>query len=255
MTTVSGEGHKLSEGFGVRTSTSLLEQYKSLAPELTWKNADILDIGCHWGYLQRLLCEKENVKSAYGVDSVPRWEDSGFEPEDPRLKLFCGDVTKLPELQSLKFDIIVSSGTLMTVPMRTLDLITSWIYDHLNDSGSALIRVRTYLSYCGGDLVDLGKCDVHYGHLLFGKPVLKEFLGQEPRQMIPFSASSWGMYFFRQGFEIVNVVRHSNSYQENLVPHADKLQYYDEQELGTGEVSFHLRRSKGDFLPGSKSNF
>lgn len=245
---VSDGLHKLTPEYGDAVAKSLYTSYKDLAPTLAWENKETLDIGCHWGYLQKMLIETAGVKSAYGVDIHPRWEDVGkHNPNGTgKIRLLCGNVTKIEELQSMQFDLILSSGTMMTMPIPILEAVTTWIFDHLNPGGSALVNIRSFLSYWGGDFQSQFKENIHYAHLLFGKPAIEEALGEEVRYMVPYCAATWAMHFFRHGFEIVNMIRGSNPFPEIRDLHCQRLRHYEEEELATAQVKLWLRKPEVD---------
>jgi hypothetical protein len=237
--------HKLTSAYGEKKATSLYQVYLKLAPTLEWANKDTLDIGCHWGYLQKMLVDQAKVNSAYGVDITPRWEAMGADNPSTheKIHLLWGDVRKIPMLQAMHFHIILSSSTLMTFSIPVLEETTTWMWDHLHPDGMALIRIRSFLSYNGGDFYGQFNQNLPYAHLLFGKPAIQEAMGQAPRFMVPYSPATWALHFFRHGFEVLNMIQASqNPFPDIRARHSQKLENYCQKELAPNEISLWLRK-------------
>lgn len=225
--------------------------------DVDWRNARTFDFGCHWGYFLKYQLEYLGTKSGVGVDIYPLWEQvADWEPTDtPNLHLHVGDVLKIAAIQNEEFDIVTCAGTLMLLPPTDAYNVVQWFYDHLRAGGDAVIRVRAFTSYCGGDYHR--KLKTKLPHLLFAKRTIDQYLRETDRElsryMSPLTASSYLMMFQRVGFEIIDVRRTYNPTDlqpiyENL---PEKLTAIDFEELRTNEIIVHLRKpdQRPDFAP------
>jgi len=230
---------------------------------LDWHDKVTLDFGCHWGYLSLYQLENLGVAEAHGVDLTPHWEKmveiwpNWDHDSIQNLHLHSGDLRKIGSLRDKTFDIITSTGTLMLLEHSHLEQTLLWFFDHLEPGGFAILRTRTFFSHIGGDLHNL--TNVPLAHIIFPGHVIDKFAtekiawrprGQEilhsngyPRYMNPMTASSYAMLSRRVGFELVELVRHdSHIGKEEYSRFDDKLWYFDERDLRTGEITLFLRK-------------
>lgn len=215
--------------------------------ELEWEGSTVLDFGCGAGYTPMYLLERAGVAEAHGVDLHPVWEAmaDGFRPDMlPGIRLHCGDVLELGELQRLRFDVIVSSETVSMLEPTRLMRVLHWFYDHLKPGGHCLIQTRTFAHH---DAAGLGARAAPLAHLLFGEREIRAFLGRAasdtPRYANPSCAATYLVQFARAGFTIERVERLQDGVDEPLlIEHAAKLRWIDPEELRTSGLTVHLRR-------------
>ncbi len=234
---------------------------------LDWRGKVTLDFGCHWGYLPLYQLENLGVQEAHGVDITPHWEkmleiwpnwDHGYIEN---LHLHSGDLQKIEGLRDKKFDIITSTGTLMLLENSQLEQTLLWFFEHLKPGGSAILRTRTFFSHIGGDLHNL--TNVPLAHIIFPGYVIDKFATEKiswqprgdekllskgyPRYMNPMAASSYAMLSRRVGFELVDLVRHDSRIDRGEYSRfSDKLWYFDDRDLRTGEISLFLRKPENE---------
>lgn len=209
----------------------------------------MLDFGCAWGYVPKYLVERAGVNEAHGVDVHPVWEAmvDGFRPDSvPGVHLHAGDVLKLPALQRLHFDVILTIGTVFLLEPSRLMGVLHWFYDHLKPGGHCLIQTRTYAHYDGADL---GERAPHFAHLLFGEREIRAFLhgsgAAPPRYVNPSCAATYLAQFARAGFSIEKADRLSDGVDEALLgEHAAKLRWVAPAELRTSGLAAQLQRPR-----------
>ncbi len=243
----AAQPHKLTLAWGHEQAKKLYDN--TLARfEVDWRGATTLDFGCAWGYLAKYIAEHAGAAASWGVDLLPQWDmlSDHWSPQSvPNLRLIAGDVTQAPELQAQTFDVIYSIGTLMLIPPTPLHAILAWFFERLRPGGCCILRTRTFLSYCGGDLHRELKTPLP--HLLFARRTIDAYLrdktGHGSRYMNPMCAASYLTLFARVGFEIAEAIRVQNPLDESVyAAHADRLGAYDSQELRTTEVMALLRK-------------
>lgn len=241
------EDRKLAPEWGADTALELwngvLDHF-----DVEWNRARVLDVGASWGYLLRHLLDQRGIASAVGVDPRAPWRRLGDQSLIGDLTLHEGEVDTVEELQDARFDVIVSTGTLMLLtPTRQLETL-HWMRDHLEPGGHCVIATRTYLSHYGADQQQ--HLSSPLPHLVFGAPAIDALLarrGAAPlRYMNPSCAATYLMLFRRAGFDIVDVRRTSNIALEAARERfPERLVFFNDQELETSELHVHLRRPAG----------
>lgn len=240
---------KLTGPWGVLQAREIWDNFLSRF-DVDWDGKTVLDVGCSWGYVGMHLLADRGVAVVHGVDPVPAWEklQDGTRPEETEgLHLHQGDARTVKALQEERFDVVISSGTLMLVAPTELHDLLAWALDHLRPGGDCLIDTRTFLSPIGGDLQETVAAPLP--HLLFSRRVVSEHLerrGKPPaRYTNPLCAATYLMLFHRVGFEFVGADRLINEAREPAYEEfADKLAPYDPAELRTARLQAHLRRPR-----------
>lgn len=243
MNTVAERSDKLTPAYGAAQSESLWNGFLARF-DVSWSGATVLDWGCSWGYLLRRLVDVHGVGRAIGVDIREAWAEAPAELL-AGLELHAGDIRRLPDLQELQADVIVSVGTMFLLAPTDVQGVLSWFRAHLRPGGLAVLSTRTFLSHAGGDLHR--RLSTPYPHLLFPRRVIDAELtadgGAPSRYMNPSCGATYLMQYQRAGFEILDARRRSNP---GLAPvlerFGDKLEPLDAQELDTNELQVLLRR-------------
>jgi cyclopropane fatty-acyl-phospholipid synthase-like methyltransferase len=215
--------------------------------ELPWEGSTVLDFGCGAGYTPMYLIERAGAAEAHGVDLHPVWEAmaDGFRPQMlPGIRLHCGDVLELSELQRQRFDVIVSNETVSLLEPTYLMRVLHWFYDHLKPGGHCLIQTRTFAHHDGAGLGERG---APMAHLLFGEREIRAFLGRTASETThyanPSCAATYLAQFARAGFVIERAERLRDGVDERLLlEHQAKLRWIDPEELRTSGLAVHLRR-------------
>ncbi|MBC6981686.1 bifunctional 2-polyprenyl-6-hydroxyphenol methylase/3-demethylubiquinol 3-O-methyltransferase UbiG [Caulobacter sp. 17J80-11] len=238
---------KRTRAWGMDVARSLWKTYAQF--DIPWRGARTLDFGCHWGYLPVLLREEVGVAEAHGVDLTPYWTSmsDGFDPASvDGVRLFSGDVLSHPGLQDQTYDVVTTSGTLMTLDAVLVEKVVAWMYDRLAPGGHAVLQTRTYMSPAGADLHR--RVSQPYPHLLFSERVLNQHFaarGEPPvRAMLPYCAATWLMLFRCAGFDLVRVEGYGKAgFPAELdAEHGARVAAYDRRELETGLITVHARK-------------
>lgn len=242
----SAQRHKLTREWGDRWAGLLWEEFLG-RQQVDWEGAHVLDFGCAWGYMPKYLVEHAGVAEAHGIDLHPMWEamTDGFRPDAvPGVHLHAGELTEQAALAPLRFDVIVSLGTLFLLKPTELMDVLHWFHDHLKPGGLCLFQTRVYPHYNGADL---GERAPAFAHLLFGEQEIAEFLrtsGAGPARYVnPSTAATYLVQFARAGFAIEHVERLYDGLDEQLFSeHAAKLRWIDPDELRTSGLAVRLAR-------------
>jgi trans-aconitate methyltransferase len=235
---------KLSPEWGLQTARELWDGFLSRF-DVTWRGARVLDFGCSWGYVLRLLMDEQGTSSVHGVDTSAVWEQLADPALVADLSLHAGEIDAVPALQDERFDVILTSGTLMLLrPTRQYEVLR-WMREHLTPGGSLLVATRTYLSHAGADQHAVLRSPLP--HLVFGEPAINDLLGRRGtkplRYMNPSCGATYLTLFRRVGFELVDVRRTDNTALEAArAAYPGRLDHFDDLELGTSEIHAHLRR-------------
>jgi cyclopropane fatty-acyl-phospholipid synthase-like methyltransferase len=248
------DAHKYIQDEGMSIASRLIDTFEN--QDVDWTNKDVLDFGCHWGYVPIFLAANREVNSVTGIDIQAHWDvyekirGETIESAD-NVNLIADDLLTCSELQNQTFDIIITAGTLFTLTIDYLEQIVDWFFDHLKPGGQVLVRTRNILSYNGSDYMSSIK-KIPYAHLLFPEHELARYIRDhnlhKPEKYVPFAGSTYIMLFKQAGFEIRNVQRIKNQYFEWLLEnHAAKVAPYDLQELNTTELIIDGRKPKRSF--------
>lgn len=233
------ESHKYDHDQSLTKAGNLVAFYDSFGIE--WRGKDVLDFGCHWGYVPLLLAEQRGAASVTGVDIEAHWDTyaSLSGRANPalhdRIRLLAGDILELPELEGATFDLITTAGTLFILEIDYLERVIEWFYDHLRPNGRLLVRTRTILSHNACDYMNVVPT-VPYAHLLFPDHELTRY-GVAVKSRVPFSGSTYIMMLHHHGFRIEDVKRENNKrFKWVRRHHAPKTSPYDAQELSTHNI-------------------
>jgi 2-polyprenyl-3-methyl-5-hydroxy-6-metoxy-1,4-benzoquinol methylase len=240
-------GEKLTAVWGERQAREVWDDFLS-KQAVDWKGKTVLDFGCYWGHVGMQLLSEQDVGAVHGVDIEPVWEwlTDGTRPaQTDNLHLHEGNLLELPELQDQRFDIVVSTGTLMLIPPTELRQILGWFLDHLEPGGDCLIDTRTFFSPLGADLHK--QVNAPLPHLLFSRRIIADHLERHARGTAaytnPFCAATYLTLYRRVGFEIVSVDRVMDLKDDPVYDRfADKLSMYERTELMTSRLQTHLRK-------------
>lgn len=116
------------------------EEMSILKDNLFFKNKTILDVGCGTGRLTIRLAEE--AKEVYGIDiddySISVLEDKIVKKKIKNIKACCKDILMV-NFPNKKFDIIVFSWSLYSLPKDNYAELFEKIYSWLNDDGKLLI--------------------------------------------------------------------------------------------------------------------
>jgi SAM-dependent methyltransferase len=236
--------NKYSIGLGMEIAKKLIQEYKDIG--VNFKGKRILDFGCAWGYMC-IAAMDEGARSCVGVDIFPHWhklEDQSLLERDG-LHLICGDLMVVEELQGMDFDMILSSGTLFLLDSTYLDKVLEWICDHTVPGGEAFLRTRCVTAKSFNDLGS--RLAVPGAQLLFSRRTINKVLAdkgfQEFKSHLGYTGATWIMACRCAGFDVVNVRRHSNfEVLSTAAEHKGKLRWLNQLEIGTGEITLHLRK-------------
>jgi Methyltransferase domain len=241
------EHGKLTAAWGERQAREVWDDFLGKHP-VDWRGKTVLDFGCYWGHVGMHLLAEHEVGAVHGVDIQPVWEwllDDTRPAQTDNLHLHEGNLLELSALREQRFDIVVSTGTLMLVPPTELHDILAWFLDHLPPGGDCLIDTRTFLSPKGGDLQN--QVAAPFPHLLFSRRIIDEHLQRHgkgvPRYTNPFCAATYLTLYRRVGFDIVSVERVRDEPPDGALERfADKLSWYEPTELATARLQAHLRK-------------
>lgn len=245
---------KLTRRWGDEEADNLWEGFLGKYP-VEWQDKTVLDFGCAWGYVPRMLVERRGAACCHGVDIHAHWERMPDQDRPDRVegvRLYKGVYDEIEELREVELDVAVSSGTLFLLTPSELDHLLGWFYERLRPGGVCLFNLRTNLSYAGDDVHD--HITAPFPHLLFSRRVLNhnfEARGKEPvRYMSPACTATYLMQFHRAGFELVQVRRYPNPFEESVYEeHADKLGFYEPGEMRTSQFDAFLRKPASRVLP------
>lgn len=240
----SGSVSKYSANWGMELAERLWSNYKAMGAD--FKGKRVLDFGCAWGYMC-MLCIEEGASSCVGVDILPHWdklEDRSLLDRDG-LHLICGDLLVAEELQTMSFDMILSSGTLFLLDSTYLDKVLEWFCDHLVPGGDAFLRTRCVTANSFNDLGS--RLSVPGAQLLFSRRVVNQVLAekgfQECKSHLGYSGATWIMACHGAGFDVIDVLRHSNkAVVSTATKHVAKTKWMSPLEMATGEITLHLRK-------------
>ncbi len=218
---------------------------------IDYKDKNILDFGCASGHLCRHAL-KQGVKTADGVDIYPHWKKLSDESltKLSGLTLYQSeDIANIPEIQSKKYDFILSSGTLFLLNSEYLEKVLSWFYEHLNPGGVALLRTRCFSSK---GFNDLSSTFSFYGsQFLFSRRILEKYINnQDPKRVrnhICYTKATWLMCISGAGFKIEDLKTSSDyDYWKYLVDHREKLSLIHPSELGLGEILVYAKKPEAN---------
>jgi trans-aconitate methyltransferase len=103
----------------------------------------VLDFGCGWGRIIRLLCKYVPVDKIYGVDP---WHESIEISQQTRVPahLLLSDYLPrtLPTPEGLKFDFIMAFSVFTHLSEKVTKICAYTLRDHLSDSGILAITIR-----------------------------------------------------------------------------------------------------------------
>lgn len=236
--------NKYSVDWGVDVVKELWLNFKAMGAD--FKNKRVLDFGCAWGYMCKLGMD-EGASTCVGVDILAHWdkvEDQSILKQDG-LRLICGDLLEVEELQSMTFDMILSSGTLFLLDSIYLDKVLEWFCDHLTPGGEAFLRTRCVTAKLFNDLGS--RLAVPGAQLLFSRRAVNRVLAekgyQEFKSHLGYVGATWVMACHSAGFNVVNVCRHSNAeVVSTAAGHEGKTRWLSQLEMATGEITIHLRK-------------
>ena len=234
-----------SSDWGIKVADSLWENYRSLGADFRGKR--ILDFGCAWGYMC-IRAMDEGACCCVGVDILPHWEKLENQSLLARsgMRLICGDLLESDELQSMTFDIILSSGTLFLLDSVYLDKVLGWFCDHLVPGGEAFLRTRCVTAKAFNDLGS--RLSVPGAQLLFSRRAINKVLTNKGvvaiKSHLGYTGATWIMACRSAGFDVVNVRRHGNAdVVATAASHAAKTRWINQLEIATGEITQHLGKT------------
>jgi len=210
---------KQTREWGERRAVSLWSNlYRRWAPDLT--GLCVLDLGCSWGYLLKLLLETERPRRLIGVDIEPLWDtaDHGWDwrAEGDLLEFHATGLVDAP-IEEKSVDVLFCSGVLHMLPPDELQIMLDRAFDLIRPGGQAIIRTRVFTSFMGADLHR--DFDTPFPHLLNGKRDLDARLaerGAESPYTNWFSATTYVCMYLQAGFEVLTARRRENQYVPEL---------------------------------------
>ncbi|HWH45669.1 MAG TPA: class I SAM-dependent methyltransferase, partial [Thermoleophilaceae bacterium] len=202
---------KSTQEWGALWAEGLWESlYRRFDP--TIDGQDVLDLGCNWGYLLKLITERFRPRRLVGVDLHPMWEvlDHGWSyGELPNVELHDGVFADIEAIGPASIDLILSTSTLQMMGPEELERNLAKAYEVLRPGGEMLLRTRVATSYIGADLH--ARFDLPYAHLLHPGPVIERSAAEAGDhglpELLPYTASTYLALFARAGFEAVEVRR------------------------------------------------
>jgi 2-polyprenyl-3-methyl-5-hydroxy-6-metoxy-1,4-benzoquinol methylase len=209
----ASEDEKLSLEWGDKTARSLWDNlYAKWSPSVDGQT--VLDLGCSWGYLFKLLLETTTPAHLIGIDVAAPWKRAHTPWDweaDGRVQLHQTDIFGL-ELAPGSVDLALCSGMLMYLSPETLDATLSRVYKMLRPGGQLLLRTQVYTSYLGASLHR--SYAFPYVHLFYGEQLLQARLREHAERINQYTnwltPTSYLIAFTRAGFEILDVVRLKN---------------------------------------------
>jgi SAM-dependent methyltransferase len=177
----------------------------------------VLDLGCSWGYLLRLLAERHRPRKLIGVDTTSWWTkvETGWQEEAGAglVELLEGDLESV-SVEDGSVDLMLCSGVFMYLPPETLLATLQRAYRILRPGGELLLRTQLYTSYLGASLHRY--YELPYVHLLHGEELLRDRLhahrNRTPQYTNGLTASSYLATFALAGFDILDAHRLVNQH-------------------------------------------
>jgi SAM-dependent methyltransferase len=172
----------------------------------------VLDLGCSWGYVLRLLLERHTPRKLIGVDVRSWWTEveSGWERDvgDGVVEFLEGDLRSVP-VDEGSVDLVLCSSVFQYLPPEELLATLERAYRILRPGGELLLRTQLYTSYLGASLHR--DYELPYVHLLHGEDLLRDRLragrDRTPQYTNGLTASSYLATFAAAGFDILDARR------------------------------------------------
>lgn len=146
-----------------------------------------------------------------------------------------------PELEERTYDLALVGDVLYALSPTPVHDAFRWVRDHLGPGAECLVETRTYLGEDGGGLG--GRLRTPYAHLAFARDAIEEYYAGEgwraPMLANPMCRATYFVLFRRAGLAIEDV----QVEEEQPQLFADKLRWYDEDELRCSRFRARLRRS------------
>jgi 2-polyprenyl-3-methyl-5-hydroxy-6-metoxy-1,4-benzoquinol methylase len=208
------ESTKLSPDWGIEQARKLWDGlYSRWNPLIDGRV--VLDLGCSWGYLLRLLLERHRPKKLIGVDVRSWWTEveSGWQEQagDGVVEFLEGELGTVP-VESGSVDLMLCSSVFQYLPPEELMTTLERAYRMLTPGGELLLRTQLYTSYLGASLHR--DYEVPYVHLLHGEDLLRDRLraarDRRPQYTNGLTASSYLATFAAAGFDILDARRLMN---------------------------------------------
>jgi SAM-dependent methyltransferase len=105
------------------------------------RDASVLDFGCGWGRLSRLLYKYVSVENLYGVDP---WDSSLEECRKHRFRIHLAKSEEIPTRLPFdrKFDLIFAFSVFTHLSERTTHAVMKTLRAYVEDKGVLVITVR-----------------------------------------------------------------------------------------------------------------
>ena len=178
----------------------------------------VLDLGCSWGYLLRLLMDDHRPRKLIGVDIRSWWNE--VEPawdRDGVVEFLEGDLGSVP-VDEGSIDLILCSSVFQYLPPEALLETLARAYRLLRPGGELMLRTQLYTSYLGASLHRA--YELPYVHLLHGEELLRDRLkdqrGRSPQYTNGLTASSYLATFAMAGFDILDSRRLVNRHAPEI---------------------------------------
>jgi SAM-dependent methyltransferase len=238
---------KLTDTWGATQARALWDNlYSRYSPVIDGQV--ILDLGCSWGYLLKLLSEEFSTRQLIGTDNHPLWDNRAHGWDYTRLgdaiRFYAGDLPGVAELQDESIDLILCSSVLQYMTPEQVESNLARAYDLLRPGGELILRTRVFTSYIGADLHRVIK--LPYVHLLYPERDIERFVRdqgrKEPLRYLNYlTASTYVAMFTRVGFEALDVRRRMNKV-EPLERVTKEFPWIAPEELLCAELEARLVR-------------
>jgi SAM-dependent methyltransferase len=229
--------------WGDARASAIWDGYKQWNPNVLGRT--VLDLGCSWGYLLRLLEMRGGARRLIGVDITPEWEQilEWRWRDVPELVFHHGDLESFAAPGG-SVDLIVCSAMLNELTPEEVDATVSAAYRLLRPGGEMLVDVGLITGHFASDVSRRFAMPVP--QLAFGERDLMRQLGDEERagHRYPNCLTTTGylVSFARAGFEILDADRQRNIslpvLDEQLASEFDAA----EEEMSTGRLAARLVR-------------
>ena len=205
---------------------------------------DVLDIGCHWGFLLRFLGERFRPRRLIGIDLVPNWDTvvHGWDwRADDRVEFHRTDALGL-DLPPGSLDLVLCSSVFQYLSPELLDRTLARVRELLRPGGRFLLRTQVYTSYLGASLHR--DYELPYVHMLHGQQLLADRLragtGRQAQYTNWLTSTSYLTAFARAGFEILDTVRMMNFLEPQVVQRVAREYPVAEEEINCTGLEAHL---------------